>query len=55
VHHGDNRRQTALDLHVHRNTLDYRLQRISALTGLDLAVPAQTRVLEAALTARDLL
>jgi hypothetical protein len=55
VHHGHNRRQTALDLHVHRNTLDYRLQRIAALTGLDLAVPAQTRVLEAALTARDLL
>lgn len=28
---------TASALHVHRNTLDYRLRRIEALTGLDLA------------------
>ncbi|MEH1012501.1 helix-turn-helix domain-containing protein [Micromonospora sp. CPCC 206060] len=55
VHHGHNRRQTALALHIHRNTLDYRLQRITALTGLDVAVPAQARMLEAAITARDLL
>lgn len=55
VHHGHNRRQTALELHIHRNTLDYRLQRVTAMTGLDLAVPAQARILDAALTARDLL
>lgn len=28
---------TAAALHIHRNTLDYRLRRIEALTGLDLA------------------
>ncbi|MFI6706112.1 PucR family transcriptional regulator [Nonomuraea sp. NPDC050478] len=54
VHRGHNRRRTALDLHIHRNTLDYRLRRVSLLTGLDLAVPAQARLLEAAVTARDL-
>lgn len=53
--HGHNRRQAALALRVHRNTLDYRLRRVGALTGLDVAVPAQARVLQAALTARDLL
>ncbi|GGV94291.1 putative transcriptional regulator [Streptomyces gelaticus] len=54
VERGLNRRQTALELCVHRNTLDYRLQRVSALTGLDLAVPAQARLIQAALIARDL-
>lgn len=53
--HGHNRSRAALALHVHRNTLDYRLQRVGALTGLDVAVPAQARLLQAALTARDLL
>ena len=28
---------SAAALHVHRNTLDYRLRRIAELTGLDLA------------------
>lgn len=28
---------TAAALHIHRNTLDYRLRRVEALTGLDLA------------------
>lgn len=55
VRHGHNRRQTALDLHIHRNTLDYRLHRITTMTGLDPAVPAQARLLDAALTAADLL
>ncbi|MFJ7270283.1 PucR family transcriptional regulator [Streptomyces sp. NPDC099050] len=54
VERGLNRRRTALELCVHRNTLDYRLQRVSALTGLDLAVPAQARLIQAALVARDL-
>ncbi|WP_433331240.1 PucR family transcriptional regulator [Spirillospora sp. CA-294931] len=54
VQHGRNRRQTALGLHIHRNTLDYRLQRITALTGLDFGVPEQARVIEAALIAWDL-
>ncbi|WP_329193640.1 hypothetical protein [Streptomyces sp. NBC_01435] len=30
------------------------MQRVSALTGLDLAVPAQARLMQAALVARDL-
>ncbi|MFD0431843.1 hypothetical protein ACFQ60_45740 [Streptomyces zhihengii] len=34
--------------------MDYRLQRVTALTGLDLAVPEQARLLQAALVARDL-
>lgn len=54
VHRGHNRRRTALDLHIHRNTLEYRLRRVSVLTGLDPAVPRQARILEAAITARDL-
>ncbi|MFG3137342.1 PucR family transcriptional regulator [Streptomyces sp. NPDC048211] len=54
VEHGHNRRRSALELCVHRNTLDYRLHRVSALTGLDLAVPADARLLQAALVARDL-
>ncbi|ACZ88234.1 PucR family transcriptional regulator [Streptosporangium roseum] len=54
VNRGHNRRRTAQDLHIHRNTLDYRLRRVTALTGLDLMVPAEARLLEAALTARDL-
>ncbi|MFF2009835.1 PucR family transcriptional regulator [Streptomyces sp. NPDC058195] len=54
VERGHNRRRTALELCVHRNTLDYRLRRVGALTGLDLAVPAQARLLQAALVAREL-
>lgn len=54
VRRGLNRRRTASELCVHRNTLDYRLQRVTALTRLDLAVPAQARLLQAALVARDL-
>ncbi|MEU1728932.1 helix-turn-helix domain-containing protein [Nonomuraea sp. NPDC005692] len=54
VERGHNRRRTALDLHIHRNTLDYRLRRVSVLTGLDLAEPAQARLLAAAITAREL-
>jgi sugar diacid utilization regulator len=52
---GHNRRQTALDLHIHRNTLDYRLRRIGSLTGLDPNVPGDARLLDAAVTARSLL
>ncbi|MEV4510213.1 helix-turn-helix domain-containing protein [Dactylosporangium sp. NPDC049525] len=54
VRHGHNRRQAALELHIHRNTLDYRLHRITTMTGLDPAVPAHARILDAALTAADL-
>ncbi|WP_238011186.1 helix-turn-helix domain-containing protein [Dactylosporangium sp. AC04546] len=54
VQHGHNRSRVAQELHIHRNTLDYRLGRITALTGLDPAVPAEARLLDAALTAADL-
>jgi carbohydrate diacid regulator len=35
--HNENSAATANALHIHRNTLDYRLRRIGELTGLDLA------------------
>jgi carbohydrate diacid regulator len=35
--HDGNAGATACALHVHRNTLDYRLRRIADITGLDLA------------------
>jgi carbohydrate diacid regulator len=35
--HNGNAATTASALHIHRNTLDYRLHRIADLTGLDLA------------------
>lgn len=47
-----NRRRTARMLHIHPNTVDYRLRRIAALTGLDPALPSQLPVLVAALAAR---
>lgn len=52
---GNNRRQAAQALHVHPNTLDYRLRRVAAFTGLDPLAPADARLLSAALTARALL
>ncbi|WP_106396309.1 PucR family transcriptional regulator [Actinocorallia populi] len=54
VRNGHNRRQSALDLQVHRNTLDYRLRNIAALTGLDPSGAEGFRLLAAALTARAL-
>jgi hypothetical protein len=57
VHLGNelNRKRTASALHVHPNTVDYRLRRISILTDLDLALPSAQRLLAAALTAGTLL
>jgi sugar diacid utilization regulator len=52
--HDLDRRSTAGALHVHPNTLDYRLRRIGQLTGLDLARPSGQQLLAAALTARRL-
>jgi sugar diacid utilization regulator len=49
------RRSTATALHVHPNTLDYRLRRISQLTGLDPGKPSGQQLLAAALTARRLI
>lgn len=49
---GLDRRRTAELLHVHPNTVDYRLRRAVALTGLDPMDPAQLQRIGAALTAR---
>ncbi|MFJ2868350.1 PucR family transcriptional regulator [Kitasatospora sp. NPDC087314] len=49
---GLNRRHTASALHLHPNTVDYRLRRIAALTGLDPARPADLLRITAAIAAR---
>lgn len=49
---GLDRRQTAARLHVHPNTVDYRLRRIVTLTGLDPVEPAHLQRIGAALAAR---
>ncbi|MFW6689993.1 PucR family transcriptional regulator [Streptomyces sp. MAR4 CNX-425] len=46
------RRGTAAALHVHPNTVDYRIRRIARLTGLTPTAPADARRLSAALVAR---
>lgn len=51
LHAGGNRRQTASLLHIHINTLDYRLRRITELTGHNPADPGDLIRLNAALTA----
>ncbi|MDT0308279.1 helix-turn-helix domain-containing protein [Streptomyces sp. DSM 44917] len=48
---GFNRRRTASLLRVHHNTVDYRLGRIAALTGLDIGNAADLITLYAALLA----
>ena len=53
--HDLDRRKTAAALHVHPNTLDYRLRRIVDLTGLDPATTRGLQLLGAALAARRLL
>ncbi|MGA5823015.1 PucR family transcriptional regulator [Kitasatospora sp. NPDC094028] len=49
---GLNRRHTASALHLHPNTVDYRLRRIAALTGLDPTQPADVLRITAAIAAR---
>ncbi|MGW7686541.1 PucR family transcriptional regulator [Kribbella sp. NPDC054772] len=48
-----NRRQTAADLHVHTNTVDYRLRQVGRLTGLDPVRDDQLPRIVAALVAFD--
>jgi sugar diacid utilization regulator len=50
--HDCDRRRTAAALHVHPNTLDYRLRRIVTLTGLDPATTHGLQTLGAAVAAR---
>lgn len=49
-----NRQRTARQLHVHTNTVDYRLKRIAEITGMDPSRPSGLRPLQAALVARRL-
>ena len=49
-----NRRRTAAALHIHPNTLDYRLARIGDLTGFSPATARGVQLLGAALTLRRL-
>jgi len=49
-----NIRLAAQDLHVHPNTLHYRLHRVAEVTGLDPTSPADARVLAAARVIRQL-
>ncbi|MDL4775391.1 MULTISPECIES: PucR family transcriptional regulator [Thermomonosporaceae] len=46
------RRETAAALHVHPNTVAYRVRRIGELTGLDPARPTDVQLINAALVAR---
>jgi sugar diacid utilization regulator len=55
IDNGHNRHEAAATLHVHRNTLNYRLRRIAALTGCNPADPTGARLLAASLIVRDLL
>ena len=48
--HDLDRRRTAAALHVHPNTLDYRLRRVVELTGLDPATVQGLQLLAAAVT-----
>lgn len=50
--HGLDRRAAAAALHVHPNTVDYRIRRIDRLTGLSPGRPADLQHLSAALVAR---
>ncbi|MFD9894757.1 PucR family transcriptional regulator [Amycolatopsis sp. NPDC059027] len=47
-----NRRRTAASLHIHPNTVDYRLRRVRELTGIDPVQPAGLPRIIAALAAR---
>ncbi|MEV6237866.1 helix-turn-helix domain-containing protein [Lentzea sp. NPDC051838] len=49
-----NRHRTAENLHLHRNTLNYRLRRVAELTGYNPADPADIRLLAASLIVHDL-
>ncbi|NGN65470.1 PucR family transcriptional regulator [Streptomyces sp. A7024] len=49
---GQDRRVAAEALHVHPNTVDYRLRRVAALTGLSAGSASDLAVLRAALVAR---
>jgi len=54
LQHGLNRRRTAAALHLHPNTIDYRLRKIIQLTGLDPGDPDHLQRIAAGLATRRL-
>ncbi|QIX28367.1 PucR family transcriptional regulator [Nocardioides sp. JQ2195] len=52
VEESHRRAPTASRLHVHPNTLDYRLRRVRELTGLDPNAPEGRQLIRAALVVR---
>ncbi|MCW2876532.1 MAG: hypothetical protein JWQ95_632 [Sphaerisporangium sp.] len=52
LQYGNARRRTAASLHIHPNTVDYRLRRAAELIGLDPADPAHLQKIAAAFAAR---
>ncbi len=54
VDNGQSRQRAARILHVHPNTVDYRLRKIAVQTGLDATRPADLPRIAAALAARDI-
>lgn len=54
VDNGLSRQRSARMLHVHPNTVDYRLRKIAVQTGLDATRPADLPRIAAALAARDM-
>ncbi|MEV6277791.1 helix-turn-helix domain-containing protein [Nocardia sp. NPDC051832] len=54
IERGYNRQEAAESLVVHRNTLNYRLNRIATLTGYDPGRPDHAQLFAAALIARDI-
>jgi hypothetical protein len=54
VDHDLDRRKTAAELHIHPNTLDYRLRRVRELSGLDLRRPPAVALVVLALRWREL-
>jgi DNA-binding PucR family transcriptional regulator len=51
---GLNRKGTGRRMHIHPNTVDYRLRRITQTTGIDLALPEGISRAHIALLALDL-
>ncbi|MFZ2178663.1 MAG: helix-turn-helix domain-containing protein [Rhodococcus sp. (in: high G+C Gram-positive bacteria)] len=54
IGHDLNRQRTAKKMHLHTNTVDYRLKRVAQLTGCDPTRPSGLRRIQAALVARRL-
>ncbi|WP_227980382.1 PucR family transcriptional regulator [Nocardia spumae] len=54
IRHGSDRKRAAAQVHVHPNSLSYRLRRVAELTGFDPADPYGSRLLAAALTVHRL-